>query len=159
MVRPSWARGTFAALGIGRGDTVGFMLVNCPALHLFDCGAMHLGATCFSIYNTSSPEQIEYLVKDAANSVVVTEKCVFSSRCSKGTRERVDTLQHVVVIDGDESEGLLTTEQFEALADDGFDFDSAWQGRGAGRRPVPDLPPSGHHPDRRKGRPSRPTTT
>ena len=44
----------FTVLGVGRGDTVGFMLVNRPALHLYDCAAMHLGATCFSIYNTSS---------------------------------------------------------------------------------------------------------
>src|SRR4029079_16875213 len=51
-----------AALGVGRGDTVGFMLVNRPTLHLTDCAAMHLGATCFSVYNTSSPEQIEYVV-------------------------------------------------------------------------------------------------
>lgn len=30
-----------AALGVSRGDTVGFMLVNRPALHLTDCAAMH----------------------------------------------------------------------------------------------------------------------
>ncbi len=70
------------------------MLVNRPALHLFDCAAMHLGATCFSIYNTSSPEQIEYLVSDAANSVVVTEKA-FLDRVLEA-REQVDTLEHVV---------------------------------------------------------------
>src|SRR5207244_496809 len=55
----------FAALGIRRGDVVGFMLVNRPALNLSDTAAMHLGATCFSIYNTSAPEQIEHLVSDA----------------------------------------------------------------------------------------------
>ena len=115
----------FAALGVGRGDTVGFMLVNRPALHLFDCAAMHLGATCFSIYNTSSPEQIEYLVGDAANSVVVTEKA-FLDRVLEA-RERVDTLEHIVVIDGDEADGLMTTEQFEALADEGFDFEASWR--------------------------------
>src|SRR5690242_1607251 len=56
-----------AALGVGHGDTVGFMLTNRPALPLTDAAAMHLGATCFSIYNTSSPEQIEYVIDDAAN--------------------------------------------------------------------------------------------
>ncbi len=117
--------GAFAGLGVGRGDTVGFMLVNRPAFHLFDAAAMHLGATCFSIYNTSSPEQIEYLVSDAANSVVVTEKA-FLDRVLEA-RERVDTLEHIVVIDGDEGDGLMTTEQFEAMAEDGFDFDSAWR--------------------------------
>src|SRR6185436_9940073 len=63
-----------AALGVKRGDTVGFMLVNRPALHLTDCAAMHLGATCFSVYNTSSSEQVEYVVGNAGNRVLVTEQ-------------------------------------------------------------------------------------
>ncbi len=115
----------FSALGIGRGDTVGFMLVNRPALHLCDCAAMHLGATCFSIYNTSSPEQIEYLVSDAANRVVVTEQA-FLERVLEA-RDRVDTLEHVVVIDGEAPEGVMTVEEFEALGDDAFDFEAAWR--------------------------------
>jgi long-subunit acyl-CoA synthetase (AMP-forming) len=114
----------FAALGVGRGDTVGFMLVNRPALHLFDCAGMHLGATCFSIYNTSSPEQVEYLVGDAGNRVVVTEQA-FLDRVLEA-RERVDTLQHVVLVDG-RADGCMTVDEFEALAEDGFDFDAAWR--------------------------------
>src|SRR4029077_19317618 len=61
------------ALGVGPGDTVGFMLTNRPEFHLLDTAAMHLGATPFSIYNTSSPEQIAYLLGDAANRVFVVE--------------------------------------------------------------------------------------
>ena len=60
-------------LGVERGDTVGFMLTNRPGFFFIDTAAMHLGATCFSVYNTSSPEQIEYVVADAANRVIVTE--------------------------------------------------------------------------------------
>ncbi len=127
----------FAGLGVGRGDTVGFMLVNRPAFHLFDAAAMHLGATCFSIYNTSSPEQIEYLVSDAANSVVVTEKA-FLDRVLEA-RERVDTLEHIVVIDGDEADGLMTTEQFEALERRGLRLRLRLAGGGARRRALPDL--------------------
>ena len=41
---------------------------------------MHLGATCFSIYNTSSPEQIEYVVADAENRVIVTEQAFLDER-------------------------------------------------------------------------------
>src|SRR5215470_15072775 len=62
-----------AALGVERGDSIGFMLVNRPAHYLTDTAAMHLGAATFSIYNTSSPEQIEYVVSDAENKVIVTE--------------------------------------------------------------------------------------
>src|SRR5881392_1017105 len=52
--------GGLHALGIGHGDTVGLMLTNRPEFHLVDTAAIHLGAIPFSIYNTSSPEQIAY---------------------------------------------------------------------------------------------------
>jgi long-subunit acyl-CoA synthetase (AMP-forming) len=46
-----------AALGVGRGDTVGIMLTNRPEFHFADSAAIHLGATPFSVYNTSAAEQ------------------------------------------------------------------------------------------------------
>jgi acyl-CoA synthetase (AMP-forming)/AMP-acid ligase II len=65
--------GALHALGVRRGDTVGFMLKNRPEFHVLDTAVMHLGGTPFSIYNTSSPEQIAYLLADAANRVFVFE--------------------------------------------------------------------------------------
>src|SRR5215213_1462293 len=62
------------ALGVGKADTVALMLTNRPEFHLADAAAMHLGATSFSIYNTYSPEQIDFLVGDAASRVVITEQ-------------------------------------------------------------------------------------
>ncbi len=115
----------FAALGIGRGDTVGFMMVNRPALHLCDVAAMHLGATCFSIYNTSSPEQIEYLISDAANKIVVTEQAFLPTVLE--AQKRVDTLEHIVVIDGEAPDGVMTIEEFEEQGSPDFDFDAAWK--------------------------------
>jgi long-chain acyl-CoA synthetase len=114
-----------AALGVGRGDTVGFMLVNRPALHLTDCAAMHLGATCFSLYNTSSPEQIEYVVTDAANRVLVTEQAFLESVLE--VREQVESLEHVVVIDGEAPEGTISIEELEAMGDPDFDFEASWR--------------------------------
>ena len=49
-------------LGVRRGDTVALMLGNRPEFHIADLAAMTLGATPFSIYATSSPEQITYVV-------------------------------------------------------------------------------------------------
>ncbi len=115
----------FAALGVGRGDTVGFMLVNRPALHLCDCAAMHLGATCFSVYNTSSPEQIEYLVADAANRVIVTEQAFLDRVLA--AREVVGTLEQVVVVDGEAPEGTISLAELDAGGDPGFDFEAAWR--------------------------------
>jgi long-subunit acyl-CoA synthetase (AMP-forming) len=114
-----------AALGVSRGDTVGFMLVNRPALHLTDCAAMHLGATCFSVYNTSSPEQVEYLVADAANRVLVTEQAFLETVLA--AREQVEGLEHVVVVDGEAPEGTISLAELEGMGDPDFDFEAAWR--------------------------------
>jgi len=114
-----------AKLGVKRGDTVGFMLVNRPALHLTDCAAMHLGATCFSVYNTSSPEQVEYVVRDAENRVIVTEQAFLDTVLA--ARDAVETLEHVVVIDGEAPEGTLSIGELEAMGETDFDFEAAWR--------------------------------
>src|ERR1044071_10505221 len=114
-----------AALGVKRGDTVGFMLVNRPALHLTDAAAMHLGATCFSVYNTSSPEQVEYLVRDAGNRVLVTEQAFLETVLA--AQEKVETLEHVVVIDGDAREGTIPIEELETIGEPDFDFEATWR--------------------------------
>jgi long-subunit acyl-CoA synthetase (AMP-forming) len=114
-----------AKLGVKRGDTVGFMLVNRPALHLTDAAAMHLGATCFSVYNTSSPEQIEYLVRDAGNRVIVTEREFLDTVLA--ARELVDTLEHVVVVDGEAPEGTIAIGELEQMGEPDFDFEAAWR--------------------------------
>jgi long-subunit acyl-CoA synthetase (AMP-forming) len=114
-----------AALGVGRGDTVGFMLVNRPAFQLTDTAAMHLGATCFSVYNTSSPEQIEYVVADAGNRVIVTEQAFLEAVLE--ARERVDTLEHVIVIDGGAPQGTISIAELEGMGGPEFDFEATWR--------------------------------
>ena len=109
--------GGLAGLGVGRGDTVGLMLVNRPEFHLVDAAAMHLGAVPFSLYNTSAPEQIEFLLADAGNRVVVTER-TFLDRIL-AARGRVE---HVVVVDGKGEEGTLTLEDLASRAPADFDF-------------------------------------
>jgi len=114
-----------AHLGVERGDTVGFMLVNRPALHLTDAAAMHLGATCFSVYNTSSPEQVEYVIRDAGNKVIVTEQAFLETVLA--AREEVESLEHVVVIDGDAPEGTIAIAELEQVGEPDFDFEGAWR--------------------------------
>ncbi|HEV7398941.1 MAG TPA: long-chain fatty acid--CoA ligase [Solirubrobacterales bacterium] len=114
-----------AKLGVKRGDTVGFMLINRPALHLNDCAAMHLGATCFSVYNTSSPEQVEYVVRDAGNRVIVTEQAFLETVLA--AREQIEGLEHVVVIDGEAPEGTISIDELEGMGDSDFDFEATWR--------------------------------
>lgn len=114
--------GGLAALGVGRGDRVGIMLTNRPEFHLVDTAALHLGATPFSIYNTSSPEQVEYLFGNAGNTVVITEKVFLP--ILKATKTAVAT---VVSVDG--GGGTTTLAELEtAAAPDGFDFEASWRG-------------------------------
>src|SRR3954453_22471214 len=62
-----------AGLGVGHGDPVGLMMTNRPEFNLIDAAAMLLGAVPFSVYNTSPPEQIGFVMGDAGNRVVVCE--------------------------------------------------------------------------------------
>jgi long-chain acyl-CoA synthetase len=115
-----------AALGVGKGDTVALMLTNRPEFHLADAAGMHLGATCFSIYNTYSPEQIEYLVGDAANRVVITEQSFLERLMA--VKDADNALEHVVVVDGDAPEGVMSLDELAARGEDSFDFEAAWRG-------------------------------
>ena len=117
--------GGFHSLGLRPGDTLAIMLTNRPEFHFADTAAMHLGATPFSVYNTYSPEQVEYLVGDAASSIFVTEQA-FLDRILE-VQKACDKLQHVIIVDGDAPEGVLTLDEVAAMGDDSFDFDSSWR--------------------------------
>ncbi|WP_066906745.1 AMP-dependent synthetase/ligase [Millisia brevis] len=111
-----------AALGVGRGDTVGIMLTNRPEFHLIDTAALHLGAVPFSVYNTSSPDQIEYLFGNAENTVVITEQVFLP--VIQAAQTAVTT---TIVVDGTAT-GALTLAQLEDTpAPEGFDFDASWR--------------------------------
>jgi long-subunit acyl-CoA synthetase (AMP-forming) len=118
--------GGLAALGVEHGDTVGIMLTNRPEFHFADAGAMHLGATTFSIYNTSTAEQAGYLIGDAANRVLFTERAFLETALA--AREGNATLEHVVVVDGEPGDGTISLTDLEEQGDPGFDFAAAWRG-------------------------------
>ena len=113
----------FAALGVGRGDTVAIMLTNRPEFHLVDTGALHAGATPFSIYNSLAPEQINYLFANAANRVVVCEEQFVPALLAAKPGSSVE---HIVCVDGN-PEGTITLEALETMTAPEFDFDESWQ--------------------------------
>jgi long-subunit acyl-CoA synthetase (AMP-forming) len=112
----------YASIGVKRGDSVAIMLTNRPEFAWVDSGAMHLGAIAFSIYNTSSPEQIEYLFGNADNKVVVTESALLPAILASGV-----TLEHIICIDGKPEGVTMTLDELMAAGDPDFDFDAAWQ--------------------------------
>jgi long-subunit acyl-CoA synthetase (AMP-forming) len=113
--------GGLAALGVGRGDVVALMLTNRPEFHFADAAVMHLGATPFSIYNTYSPEQIEFLVGDAGAKVAITEEA-FLERL-----RAVPGIDHLVTVDGEVPDGVMGLDELATRAERGFDFEAAWR--------------------------------
>jgi long-subunit acyl-CoA synthetase (AMP-forming) len=118
--------GALHALGVGHGDAVGFMLTNRPEFHLMDTAAMHLGAVPFSIYNTSSPEQIAFLLSDAGCRVMIVESA-FLERAQTAI-DQAGVVEHLVVVDGPAPEGGLTLSDLEtAEIPAQFDFEASWR--------------------------------
>ncbi|MGZ5347556.1 MAG: AMP-dependent synthetase/ligase [Solirubrobacterales bacterium] len=108
--------GGLAKLGVKKGDTVALMLNNRPEFIPCDLGAVALGGVPFSVYQTSSPEQIEYVCDNAGAKVAIVETA-FLEQFNKA-REGLSVLEHLVVIDGEG--GDHTLEELEAM-DPGFD--------------------------------------
>jgi long-chain acyl-CoA synthetase len=109
--------GGLAGLGVSKGDTVAIMLNNRPEFIPIDLAAVSLGAVPFSIYQTSSPEQIRYVVGDAGAKVAIIESAFLDVFIE--ARGELPGLETLVVIDGDG--GDATLDQLE-YADPGFDL-------------------------------------
>lgn len=102
MVLVAQAAAGYRALGVEPGERVLLMMRNRPDFHWFDIGAQFVRATPVSIYNSSAPEEIEFLAGDAAARVAVLEDRGYLDRLL-AVRDRLPRLQHVFVIEpGDE---------------------------------------------------------
>lgn len=91
----------FRELGVGKGDRVVLMMRNRQEFHALDLAVLFCGATPVSIYNSSAPDQIEYLVNHCGAKVAVLEDDGFIARFDK-VRESLPTLEHMVVVDESE---------------------------------------------------------
>ena len=70
--RPGWPPRS-AELGVGRGTRVAMLLGNRPEFHIADIAVLLVGGTPISIYNSSSEDQIRYLVHHSRAQVVIVE--------------------------------------------------------------------------------------
>ncbi|HEY3016673.1 MAG TPA: long-chain fatty acid--CoA ligase [Nocardioides sp.] len=111
-----------AALGVRRGDRVAFLLTNRPEFFLVDSAAMHLGAVCFSAYNTSSPEQLDYLFSHAGNRVLVTQADMLDRALKSGV-----PMDHIICVDGNPEGATMSLDELEAAGQPDFDFEAAWR--------------------------------
>ena len=100
------------------------MLNNRPEFHLVDTAAVHLGAVPFSLYNSSSADQIEYLLNDSGARIVVTEQAFLDS--IERARAGCPSIEHVFVVDGTPSltelERSAAFRAYERRREDGLRY-------------------------------------
>ena len=93
------------------------MTNNRPEFIPIDMAAVSLGGVPFSIYQTSSPEQIAYVLSDAGAKIAIVE-AAFLEVFNQARKELPD-LETLIVIDGEGGEHTL--EELEAM-DPEFDL-------------------------------------
>ena len=89
------------SLGIERGEFVTILARNIHQHYLADHAAVHAGGVGVSLYNTLSPEQIEYIVNHCEAAYAVVENRDFLERFLK-IRTEVPNLRKVILIEGAE---------------------------------------------------------
>jgi long-subunit acyl-CoA synthetase (AMP-forming) len=110
-------------LGVGPGATVALLLGNRPEFHLADLAVMTTRATPFSIYMQYTPEQIRFVASDAGASAIITEQAYLAGVLE--ARKELPDVEHVVVVDGEAPEGVLTLDEVVADPDPDFDAEAA----------------------------------
>jgi long-chain acyl-CoA synthetase len=113
--------GGLADLGVERGDRVVLMMRNRLEFHLIDLAVVALGATPISMYNSSSPEQIAYLVQHSKASAALVESGDFAGRVLAAAADSPG-LRSIVVL-GDAPPG--TIEWSRVMGGSPIDLDAA----------------------------------
>ncbi|GAA1224667.1 long-chain fatty acid--CoA ligase [Prauserella halophila] len=90
----------FIAAGIERGDRVGLMSTTRYEWTLFDFAIWAAGGVTVPIYETSSAEQIHWILSDSAATAVVVETAAHTAALDE-VRSRLPDLAHTWQIDGD----------------------------------------------------------
>lgn len=106
--------GGYKKLGIQPGDRIVLMLRNVPEFHVADMAAYFCGATPISIYNSSSPEQVEYLVNHSESKLAVLENRTFLERFLP-VRDELTELENIIMLKdaGLAPDGVLTLPHFD----------------------------------------------
>jgi len=118
--------GALRALGIGRGDRVVLFMRNRPDFHVIDHAVMLIGATPISIYNSSAPDQIEYLIGHCGASVAIVEDAAYLTRVLS-VRDALPALAHLYVMEYEDAYPDGVKPYAELLAGDPVDLATAAQ--------------------------------
>ena len=84
--------------GLGPAQRILLMMRNRPDFHWFDLAAQFLRATPVSIYNSSSPEEIQYLAGHAGAEIAIVEDAGYLDKLLE-IRDQLPALKQIYVID------------------------------------------------------------
>src|SRR5262245_5798978 len=87
-------------MGLRSGDRVVLMIRNVPEFHVLDMAITMCGGTAISIYNSSSAEQVRYLVDHSRASFGIVEDEGFAGRFAE-VRADLGHLRQLGVVRGD----------------------------------------------------------
>ncbi len=96
--RTSRFAGALAALGVGRGDVVFGLAHRTPALHVAALGTLKHRAVFAPLFSAFGPEPIAARMTIGRGRVLVTTASLYEKKVAP-VRERLTTLEHVLVID------------------------------------------------------------
>ncbi|WP_421118069.1 AMP-dependent synthetase/ligase [Aquihabitans daechungensis] len=114
--------GGLKAQGVQRGDRVVLMMRNIAHFHVIDVAVLMLGATPISIYNSSAPDQVEYLVNHSGAVVGIVEDDSFLERFH-AVRDKLTALRTLGVLKAGELDADFTWE--DLIAGDPIDLAAA----------------------------------
>ncbi|MDZ7679874.1 MAG: long-chain fatty acid--CoA ligase [Acidimicrobiales bacterium] len=123
--RVARAAAAYRAHGVADGDRVVLMLRNVPEFHVLDMAAYFVGATPVSIYNSSSPDQIQYLVNHCGAVLGIADDAAFLDRFQQVHADMATMTTLGIVSDPDGAAGGDVVTFDDMLANDPIDLDQA----------------------------------
>ncbi len=103
------------ALGIEPGDRVALLANTRPEWTFSSLAISRAGAVVVPIYPTNSPEECAWVVGNSGARIVVCENTGQAAKIEQ-VRERLDALEHVLLIDADASENQLSIDRLRERA-------------------------------------------
>lgn len=108
-------RAGLAALGIGPGDAVGIIAPNCPAWAVLAYAAYGRQARFVPMYEKELVQTWKYICRDSAIKVLAVSSPEILEQVKDFSRE-IDTLENIILIDGEGENTLSALEEKGAAA-------------------------------------------
>ncbi|EID18019.1 acetyl-CoA synthetase [Mycobacterium xenopi RIVM700367] len=105
------------ALGINKGDPIFTLMGRTPELYITIMGALRNGCVVSPLFSAFGPDPLATRIDIGAAKVLVTTEAIYERKIAR-IRDRLTSVQHILVIDGDCAPGTLDFWQWMANADE-----------------------------------------